>query len=371
MDIYIKFPTLETKRLILKAVSLDHAQEAFEFYGDPEVMKGHGRPGLKTLDEVRDKIQQWFIDPFENNAGIRFGIYLKDTDRLIGSCGFWKIEELHFKAEIGYELAKQFHRKGYMKEALKELVRFGFTNMDLNRIEANADQFNLASQSTLESVGFIKEGIKKEAEYEDGSFVDMHSYALLKKEWKDAEIMEKPYETDRLILKVLDESYADIVCDYFSRNRNFLEEWEVIRDDEFYTKKYHERQLEKDLDRIKSGSMFKLWIFRKEDESRVIGSVSFDNIIRGSFLSCHLGYRLDKDELNKGYITEAIQKGIDIVFDDLKLHRIEANIMPKTKRSLKVTEKLGFCSEGLSYKYLKINGEWEDHIHMVLLNDQI
>lgn len=45
--------------------------------------------------------------------------------------------------------------------------------------------------------------------------------------------------------------------------------------------------------------------------------------------------------------------------------------MPKNKMSLRVVEKLGFYNEGLSYKYLKINGNWEDHIHMVLLNNNI
>jgi [ribosomal protein S5]-alanine N-acetyltransferase len=59
------------------------------------------------------------------------------------------------------------------------------------------------------------------------------------------------------------------------------------------------------------------------------------------------------------------------MFQELGLHRIEANIMPKNKRSLRVVEKLGFYNEGLAYKYLKINGKWEDHIHMVLLNDKV
>ncbi|OPJ57250.1 GNAT family N-acetyltransferase [Alkalithermobacter paradoxus] len=84
-----------------------------------------------------------------------------------------------------------------------------------------------------------------------------------------------------------------------------------------------------------------------------------------------IGYSLDKDEINKGYITEAIKKGIDIMFNEFGIHRIEANIMPKNKRSLRVVEKLGFYNEGLAYKYLNMNGKWEDHIHMVLLNDNM
>ncbi len=67
-------------------------------------------------------------------------------------------------------------------------------------------------------------------------------------------------------------------------------------------------------------------------------------------------------------MTEAVRKGITVMFENYGLHRVEANIMPKNQRSLKVVEKLGFHNEGLALKYLKINGKWEDHIHMVLLN---
>jgi [ribosomal protein S5]-alanine N-acetyltransferase len=70
-------------------------------------------------------------------------------------------------------------------------------------------------------------------------------------------------------------------------------------------------------------------------------------------------------------MTEAVRKGIDIMFNDYKLHRIEANVIPRNARSLKVVRKLGFREEGLAKDYLKINGIWEDHIHMVLLNENM
>jgi ribosomal-protein-alanine N-acetyltransferase len=179
------------------------------------------------------------------------------------------------------------------------------------------------------------------------------------------------YQTERLVLKVLDKSSAQIVLDYYLRNRSFIEEWEPVRSEEFYSKEYHEEQLENDLSLIENKSLLRLWIYKKNEESRIIGSIGFSNIIRGVFLSCYLGYKLDKDEINQGYMTEAIKKGIDLVFNDYGLHRIEANVMPKNVRSLRVTEKLGFYNEGIAHKYLKINGIWEDHVHMVLLNDNV
>ncbi|HUU05833.1 MAG TPA: GNAT family N-acetyltransferase [Patescibacteria group bacterium] len=183
--------------------------------------------------------------------------------------------------------------------------------------------------------------------------------------------MQKTYETERLLLKVLDRTYAEPVLDYFKRNREFLQEWETARDDAFYTNAGQEKQLANDLKRFREGSLLRLWIFKKDDAARIIGSVAFANIVRGAFLSCHLGYRLDALELNRGFAGEAVRRGIDTVFADYQLHRIEANIMPRNKRSLRVVEKLGFYNEGLATKYLKINGNWEDHIHMVLLNEEV
>ena len=183
--------------------------------------------------------------------------------------------------------------------------------------------------------------------------------------------MQKVYETERLLLKVLDNSYAERVVDYYLRNKSFLEEWEPLRSDEYYTKDYQAEQLDKALADIDNNTALILWIFSKEDEHKILGSINFTNIVRGVFLSSYLGYKLDKDVINKGYITEALQKGIEIMFKEYGLHRIEANIMPKNKRSLRVAQKLGFYNEGISNKYLKINEKLEDHIHMVILNDKV
>jgi len=183
--------------------------------------------------------------------------------------------------------------------------------------------------------------------------------------------MQRVYESKRLFLKVLDITDGKLVLDYYLRNRDFLAEWEPKRSEEFYTEEYQVKQLAEELVNIEKNNLFKLWIFKKDDNSKIIGCVVFNNIVRGAFLSCHLGYKSDKDEINKGYLTEAIEKGIEIMFNQFGLHRIEANIMPKNKRSLRVVEKLDFYNEGVAYKYLKINGKWEDHIHMVLLNDKV
>jgi RimJ/RimL family protein N-acetyltransferase len=177
--------------------------------------------------------------------------------------------------------------------------------------------------------------------------------------------------TPRLLLKSGDEVTAEAVLDYFLRNKEFLAEWEVLRQPQFYTVEAQKKMLAEDKVNSERGQLVKLWLCKAEEPDRVIGSVALSNIVRGAFQSCHLGYRLDGTEQGKGFMTEAVKELTAYAFQNLSLHRIEANIMPRNTASLKVTEKLGFYHEGLAKQYLRINGKWEDHIHMVLLNEEM
>ncbi|TCZ80891.1 GNAT family N-acetyltransferase [Paenibacillus albiflavus] len=177
--------------------------------------------------------------------------------------------------------------------------------------------------------------------------------------------------TERLLLKIVDESATNEVLDYVIRNKDFLAQWEIKRTDEYFTYDFHHKILADEKHKIRSGDMFKVWICTKEAPELIIGSIALNNIVRGAFQSCHLGYRIDQNVRNKGYMTEALKKVIHHAFNKMGLHRIEANIMPRNQASMKLIENLGFYQEGLALKYLKINGVWEDHIHMVMRNTDL
>lgn len=181
------------------------------------------------------------------------------------------------------------------------------------------------------------------------------------------------FQTERLSLRILDESEAPSVLSYCLRNRDFLQEWEPGRDEGYYSLSQQRELLAGDLQAMAEGRLFKVWIFERDGESpqTVIGTIALNNIVKGCFCSCHLGYRLDRLKTGRGYMTEGVRKVIDYAFGELGLHRIEANVMPRNMASLKVLGKLGFANEGVGRKYLKINGQWEDHIHMVLLNERM
>lgn len=173
-----------------------------------------------------------------------------------------------------------------------------------------------------------------------------------------------------LILRQITTDESSLFQDYLRRNRDFLFKWEPVRGEEYYSQDNIKKLIEDELTLLNKGTAINYYISYMGEE-RIIGKISFSNIIYGPFLSCYLGYKLDKDEVNRGVMTEALGEAVDNLFQEYKLHRIEANILPRNSASIRVVEKLGFVNEGLSRKYLKINGVWEDHIHYVLLNRDV
>ncbi len=181
-------------------------------------------------------------------------------------------------------------------------------------------------------------------------------------------MIKQEYQTQRLYLKILKPYHAKNVLEYYRRNASFLKEWDPKRDDYFYTLSLQRQLLKDDLTDFKNKTLVKFWLISK-DTNKIIGNVCFSNIIMGNFKSSYMSYKLDENEINKGYITEAINKAVNIMFNDFGLHRIEVNIIPRNSRSLRIMEKLNFIEEGFSKTYLKINGVWEDHIHFAKYNN--
>lgn len=180
-----------------------------------------------------------------------------------------------------------------------------------------------------------------------------------------------PIETDRLLLFPPHIDLLAQVVDYFKRNRYHFEPWGPAREPAWDTEEYHRDKIIHYGKQLEAGNNVWLFLFAKQNPDRIIGDVHLSNITRGIFQSCNLGYKLDEAVQGFGYMHEALQKVVTYAFDEMKLHRIEANIMPANKRSIKLVTSLGFEEEGLAKKYLKINGRWEDHLHFVKLNGEV
>lgn len=106
-----------------------------------------------------------------------------------------------------------------------------------------------------------------------------------------------------------------------------------------------------------------------ENEQSLIGGLTLGNVRRGVTQAATLGYWLGAIHIGRGHMTRAVGALVRHAFDELRLHRIEASCMPSNHASLRVLERNAFAREGLARRYLKIAGEWRDHILLSRLID--
>ena len=183
--------------------------------------------------------------------------------------------------------------------------------------------------------------------------------------------MVPAWETDRLLLRELGPDHASAVRSYGIGARDYHTPWDPIRPADYWELPVVAERLRAQREESRSGHSLCLCLSLKADPSRVIGVANLRNIVRGALLSAHLGYGLAPDVVGNGYMTEAITCLVQIAFAEMGLHRVEANVMPRNARSLAVVERAGFAREGLSPRYLRVNGRWEDHIRYARLNEPL
>lgn len=169
----------------------------------------------------------------------------------------------------------------------------------------------------------------------------------------------------RLRLIPADPTLAESVAEYYRRNRSFLQPFEPEREEDFFTAAHQRTLLEQEAEAARRKAAYRFYIQLLEEPERIIGAIGLSNVVWGAFRSAFLGYKLDSAYCGQGYMTEAVALLTKYGFQQLGLHRIEANVMPRNKASLQVLRNNGFEEEGVAKAYLRINGIWEDHIHMV------
>ena len=162
---FSNFPVLETKNLLLRKIETSDLSALFELYNEPLVMQYRGAPEFQVLQEAEDLLRQ-FGKHFESQKGIRWGIVRRmEPEILIGTAGIKNRQEIHLRAEIGYELRPVFWNQGIMTEALQAITHFCFQKLSLHTIEANIATGNLASARVLHKLEFVKEAHYRENWY--------------------------------------------------------------------------------------------------------------------------------------------------------------------------------------------------------------
>ena len=173
------FPHLETERLLLREIVDTDADTLFRIFGDAEHMKWFGSDPLTSVDAARTLIAAFAGWRSLPSPGVRWGLELKTSGALVGTCGLFAWNRAWRKCTLGYELSPDATGQGLMREALDMVIAWGLHDMALNRIEALVHERNSPSLALLDGLGFVFEGRLREVGYWGGCHHDLLQYSLL------------------------------------------------------------------------------------------------------------------------------------------------------------------------------------------------
>ncbi|WIB16481.1 GNAT family N-acetyltransferase [Curtobacterium sp. MCPF17_050] len=157
------------------------------------------------------------------------------------------------------------------------------------------------------------------------------------------------------------------LADLLVRNREFLAPWSPIRADGHETVEGQRSDIALVLDRHQRGEAAPFVIL--DDDGGVAGRLTLSGIVRGPFRSCAMGYWLSEDRTGRGLATRAVAAALGHAFDELALHRVQAETLVHNTASQRVLARNGFLQYGQAPRYLEIAGRWQDHLMFQRLRD--
>ena len=176
-------PTLRTARLRLRPVSDADADALFALHSSAHVLRYWDSPPWQD----RERAERFIAASRQmagDGSGARLVIDRADDGAFVGWCGLTRWNPTYRSASLGYLLGEAAWGHGYATEAAEALLRWGFDELDLNRVQAETDTRNLASARVLEKLGFRREGTLREDCVVDGEVSDSWVYGLLRREWR-------------------------------------------------------------------------------------------------------------------------------------------------------------------------------------------
>jgi len=183
-DIFSRMPTLRTPRLTLRAARMSDARDMFEYSRDPEVAHHVLWEPHASIHQTRSYLRS-LLRQYRAGLPATFVIELNEERKVIGTIGLMWLQRDNRSAEIGYSLSRTYWNRGLMTEALREMLRFCFDHLYLNRVEAQYEIDNPASGAVMRHAGMRREGTLRQRIYNKGRFVDVDLYAILRTDYEE------------------------------------------------------------------------------------------------------------------------------------------------------------------------------------------
>lgn len=177
-----ELPTLETERLVLRKLRMDDAAGVFSYASDPEITKHTAWPPHRTLADSEAYLDM-ALGLYEGGNEALWGVVLKEEDRVVGTCGLYDIDLRHRTAALGYVLALRLRGRGFMPEAMRAVLGWGFGPLALQRIQGVCRVDNAPSTRVMEKLGLSQEGVMRSCRVVKGQRIDMKLYAILASEF--------------------------------------------------------------------------------------------------------------------------------------------------------------------------------------------
>lgn len=174
---------------------------------------------------------------------------------------------------------------------------------------------------------------------------------------------------DRTTIRPFEIGDAQALFELRDRNRDFFAPYEPT--DAFVASSLEEQTARLDTERADwdADKGFPFGIFELAT-GELVGRIALSHVVRGGLQNAVLGYFVDRERNGNGYATEAARLAVRFAFGHAGLHRLQAGVMPRNQRSIRVLEKAGFRYEGTSPRYLEINGVWEDHAMFAVTREE-
>lgn len=170
---------LETERLILRPFQMEDAKHIFEIRSNEYVMKFMDSSFHGSIEDSEKFVADNIKNQEEGN-GFFWAIINKESGEFMGDFSIWNVDQKNNRGQIGYSLKKQYWKLGFMTEAMKEILLYGFKELGLHSYEANINPMNEGSRKCLEKIGFNKEAYFRENYFFEGKYLDSEIYCLIK-----------------------------------------------------------------------------------------------------------------------------------------------------------------------------------------------
>jgi len=180
---HIGTQTIKTSRLILRRFAECDLESMFSNWAsDEKVQSDYGEPVYSTIDEAKGLLDK-YISSYEKCETYRWAVVSKDNGECIGQVAYFLVDTHNQFCEIEYCIGQKYQNQGYITEAVKAIVDFGFQNVNFNRIQVSHRHVNIASRHVIEKCGFTYEGSLRKFFNHLGEFHDRLYYSILHEEW--------------------------------------------------------------------------------------------------------------------------------------------------------------------------------------------